>query len=89
MNLALRCGRGHSLAKVTRGPSSQRHVELALPTACQRASRRSIVLLCIHMLMAWSFDARYNPALPGHTHRGANCLVNRTSAVRRTPANVR
>jgi hypothetical protein len=28
MNLALRCGRGHSWAKVTRGPSSQRHVEL-------------------------------------------------------------
>jgi hypothetical protein len=46
------------LAKVTRGPSSQRHVERALPTACQRASRRSTVLLCIHMLMAWSFDAR-------------------------------
>ena len=28
MNLALRCGRGHSWAKVTRGPSSQRPVEL-------------------------------------------------------------
>ena len=28
MNLALRCGRGHSWAKVTRGPSSQRHVEI-------------------------------------------------------------
>ena len=47
MNLALRCGRGHSWAKATRGPSSQRQWNFALPTACQRATRRSTVLLCV------------------------------------------
>jgi hypothetical protein len=34
------------------------------------------------MLMAWSFDARYNPALPGHTHRTALLTALVQSAAR-------